>query len=255
MKTAAQMFTVREFTKTPAELAKAYEKVAKIGYTAVQPSAHGPIEAAELKRVLDENGLECCSTHDGFDRFTGELDELIEDHQLWGCRYPAVGGIPRGMRTGGGYLEFARRFDAIGAKLRERGMLFCYHNHDSEFAKFDGKTAMEIIMENSAPEHLSMEIDTFWVTAGGGDPAAWIARCAARGPTPLVHFKDFAVDGATRERKFAEIGEGNLNWPAILEACRAAGAEYAIVEQDRCDGDPFDSLKLSYENLRGMGLE
>ena len=252
---AAQMFTLREFTKTPAELAKAYAKVARIGYKAVQASGHGPIDPEELKKVLDDNDLTLCSTHDKFGRFTDELDKLIADHQLWGCKYPAIGGIPGEMRTAEGYLSFARQFDGIGARLREAGMLFCYHNHDSEFAKFSGRTAMDIIMENSDPGHLSMEVDTFWVAAGGGDPAAWVARCGARGPMPLLHLKDLAIDPAKRERIFAEVGEGNLNWPAILAAARGAGVEWYIVEQDRCAGDPFDSLKKSYQNLREMGLE
>jgi sugar phosphate isomerase/epimerase len=110
-------------------------------------------------------------------------------------------------------------------------------------------------MENSDPKHVGMEIDTHWVQAGGGDPAAWIAKVARRGPAPVIHFKDFAVDAETRERRFAEIGEGNLNWPAILEACRAASVEYVLVEQDTCDGNPFDSLEKSYRNLVAMGLK
>jgi sugar phosphate isomerase/epimerase len=248
------MFTLRAFTKTPAELAKAYEKVRKIGYEAVQPSGHGPIDAKELKHVLDANGLDCCSTHTGFQRFTEQLDELIADHKLWGCRYPAIGSLPGDMRSAEGFVKFAKLFDGIGEKLAAAGMLFLYHNHDFEFAKYGGKLGMDLIMDNSNPRHVAMEIDTHWVQSGGGDPAAWIAKCARRGPTPVIHFKDYAVDAAERKRKFAEIGEGNLNWPAILDACRAAEVKYVLVEQDTCDGDPFDSLKKSYDNLKGMGL-
>jgi sugar phosphate isomerase/epimerase len=254
MQVAAQMFTVRKFTETPADLARAYRKVAKIGYRAVQPSAHGPIDAKELREVLDDNGLDCCSTHESFERFTEELDALIADHKLWGCRYPAIGSLPREMRSAEGFVEFARLFDGIGETLAAEGMLFLYHNHDFEFARYGGRLGMDLIMENSSPEHVSMEIDTHWVQAGGGDPAAWIARCAKRGPTPVIHFKDYSMDGAERKRQFAEIGEGNLNWPAILEACRAADVEYVLVEQDICPGDPFDSLKKSYDNLKAMGL-
>jgi len=254
MQVAAQMYTVREFTKTPADLAKAYKKVADIGYKAVQPSGHGPIEAGELKKALEDNGLNCCSTHCSFQRFTEELDKLIADHKLWGCKYPAIGSLPGNMRSAEGFVEFAKMFDAIGAKLAAEGMFFLYHNHHHEFAKYGGKLGMDLIMDNSDPMHVGMEIDTHWVQAGGADPAAWIAKVAKRGPAPVIHFKDFTVDAETRERKFAEIGEGNLNWPAILEACRAANVEYVLVEQDTCDGDPFDSLKKSYENLCAMGL-
>jgi sugar phosphate isomerase/epimerase len=254
MQVGAQLYTIRQFTKTPSDLAKAYEKVAKIGYKTVQASGHGPIEAEELKKVLDDNGLTLASTHDKFPRFTEELDTLIEDHKLWGCKYPALGGLPGDMRNAEGFVKFAKMFDEIGAKLAAEGMLFCYHNHDFEFAKYGGRRGLELIMENSDPKHVSMEIDTHWVQAGGGDPAAWITKCAERGPTPVIHFKDYTMSAEGRERKFAEIGEGNLNWPAILEACRKANVEYVLVEQDTCDGDPFDSLKKSYDNLKAMGL-
>jgi sugar phosphate isomerase/epimerase len=254
MQIGAQLYTIREFTKTPAELARSYEKIAKIGYKAVQPSGHGPIEASELKKVLDANGLDCCSTHDKFSRFTEELETLIADHKLWGCKYPALGALPGDMRSAEGFVKFAKLFDEIGAKLAAEGMHFLYHNHDFEFAKFGGKLGMDLIMDNSDPKHVGMEIDTHWVQAGGGDPAAWITKVAKRGPAPVIHFKDYVMDTGERKRKFAEVGEGNLNWPAILDACKAGNVEYVVVEQDTCDGDPFDSLKKSYDNLKAMGL-
>jgi sugar phosphate isomerase/epimerase len=96
-----------------------------------------------------------------------------------------------------------------------------------------------------------MEIDTYWITHGGGDPAQWIGRCAGR--IPCVHFKDMGV-GPDRQPRMAEVGEGNLNWPAILIACREADVRWYIVEQDKCYRDPFDSLALSLGNLRQMGL-
>jgi sugar phosphate isomerase/epimerase len=254
MRVGAQLYTIRDFTKTPAELAESYKKIADIGYQVVQPSGHGPIEAQELKKVLDDNKLECCSTHDSFARFTEELDTLIADHKLWGCKYPALGALPGDMRSKNGIIKFAQMFNDIGAKIAKAGMHFLYHNHDFEFAKYGEKLGMELLMDNSAPENMGMEIDTHWVQAGGGDPASWIARCAARGPIPVVHFKDYTMDQETRKRKFAEIGQGNLDWPGIIEACRQAKVEYVIVEQDTCDGDPFDSLKISFDFLKEMGL-
>ncbi|MFH1024577.1 MAG: TIM barrel protein [Planctomycetota bacterium] len=251
---AAQLYTVRAFTKTPAEFARAIEKIRKIGYRAVQPSGHGPIDPGELKKILDDNGLVCCATHESYARFTGELDRLIEDHRRWGCAYPGIGSLPKVLRTAAGYLEFARQFDKIGERLTAAGMTFLYHNHDQEFMRLEGKLPMDIIMENSNPRHIAMEIDTHWVQRGGGDPAAWIAKCGRRGPAPVIHLKDYAVNPADGAPAFAEVGAGNLNWPAILAAAKAAGVEWYIVEQDTCPGDPFDSLKISYDNLLRFGL-
>jgi len=133
--------------------------------------------------------------------------------------------------------------------LAEAGFVFVYHNHSFEFQKFDGKTGLEILYEESDPQVFFSEIDTYWVQHGGGDPADWIRRL--KGRAPVVHFKDMVMgkDG----QMMAEVGEGNLNWPAIIEACDYAGVEWLIVEQDICQRDPFESLGISLKNLKAMG--
>ena len=83
----------------------------------------------------------------------------------------------------------------------------------------------------------------------GGDPAAWIRKVAGR--IPCVHLKDMGVSNA-REPFMMEVGEGNLNWPEILKACKAAGVKWYIIEQDVCYRDPFDSLETSLKNLQQM---
>jgi sugar phosphate isomerase/epimerase len=76
--------------------------------------------------------------------------------------------------------------------------------------------------------------------------------CAGR--EPLLHLKDFAM-APGREQRFAEIGEGNMNWDSILQAAQESGVEWYLVEQDRCyDRDPFESLAISYRNLVAMGF-
>ena len=248
---AAQMYTVRDFTKTPADIARTLAKIRQIGYEAVQFSALGPCEPAELARMLKDNGLTCCSTHTGWNRFTGEIDKVIDEHRLWGCKHPAIGGMPNEFRSAEGILAFAGRAEQVGRKLAEAGMDFSYHNHNFEFNKHQGKTWLEMLYDSSDGRYVKAEIDTYWVQAGGGDPAAWIARCAGR--MPILHLKDMIM--GPEGQRMAEIGEGNLNWPAILQAARQAGVEWYCVEQDNCYArDPFESLKISLDNLRGMGL-
>jgi sugar phosphate isomerase/epimerase len=88
------------------------------------------------------------------------------------------------------------------------------------------------------------------VQHGGGDPAAWIRKVANR--MPVVHLKDMVI--VDRQPTMAEVGEGNMNWAAILDACRESGVEWYAVEQDITPGDPFESLAISYRNLAEMGL-
>jgi sugar phosphate isomerase/epimerase len=247
---AAQLYTLREFLKTPADIARTLPKVAALGYRAVQLSALGPMDTGELKKILDSEGLTVCATHVGYERLRDDLDAVVEEHRTLGCRYVAIGGLPQQYRSAEGYGRFAKEASEVGRRMKERGLVFGYHNHSFELEKFGGRTGLEVLYSESDPVAFTAEIDTYWIQHGGGDPAWWIRRVAGR--SPLVHLKDMVMRGS--EQLMAEVGEGNLNWPAILDACRAAGVEWYIVEQDHCQRDPFESLGISLRNLQAMGL-
>ena len=187
-----------------------------------------------------------------WNEFLQDLDTVIEIHKLWKCDHPAIGGLPGEYHTPDGLKRFLDELAPIAEKLAAEGMDFSYHNHNHELVKYDGKTWLAMLYEQAPPDMLKAEIDTFWIQAGGGDPAAWVRMCAGR--EPLLHLKDFAM-APGREQRFAEIGEGNMNWAAILKAAQESGVEWYLVEQDRCyERDPFESLAISYRNLKGMGL-
>ncbi len=248
----AQLYTARQFTKTIDAVRETLEKVAEIGYRSVQISAFGPVDMAEVARICEDNGLAVGATHTGWGRFKDALDEVIEQHQVLNCKHPAVGSLPGEYYTAEGAKRFVGELEPIAERLAEVGMDFSYHNHNHELARVNGTTWLDMVVRESSPEVLKMELDTYWIQAGGADPVVWFKRCAGR--EPVVHFKDMCVT-REREQRYAEIGEGNLNWPAIIDACRAGGVEYAMVEQDDCyGGDPFESLEISYRNLLEMGL-
>ncbi len=249
---AVQMYTLREFAKTPTDIAKTLAKVKTLGYEAVQVSGFGPCEATEVAKILEGEGLICASTHTSLERLEEKLDEFIEEHHLWGCKHTAIASMPKEYHTPDGILTFASKADEIGNKLAQAGIVLSYHNHNFEFAKVGDKTWLEILYDNTDPKNLQAELDTYWVQSGGGDPAEWILKYPGR--MQMMHVKDMVIgpDG----QRFAEIGEGNLNWPAILSAAKDAGVEWYCVEQDDCYGrDPFDCLKTSLENLHEMGLK
>jgi sugar phosphate isomerase/epimerase len=108
------------------------------------------------------------------------------------------------------------------------------------------------LFDRTDPRQVQAELDTYWIQHGGGDPAAWIRRYAGR--VPLLHLKDMCIT-PQGEQRYAEVGAGNLNWPAILAAAADAGVECYIVEQDECYArDPFDSVALSFRFLHSLGL-
>lgn len=247
----AQLYTVRAFAKTLPDIARTLEKVRNIGYTAVQMSGFGKVDPRELARVFADSGLTVAATHIPWSRCLEETDRVVEEHRLWNCAHPAIGGLPEEYFTLEGLDRFVRELGPVVAKFKAAGMDFSYHNHNHELARHGGRTWLDLLYSKAPPDLLKAEIDTHWIQAGGGDPAQWIRRCAGR--EPLLHLKDMTVapDG---KRLFAEIGEGNLNWKGILAAAEESGVQYMLVEQDDCYGrDPFESLAISCRNLKGWG--
>jgi len=244
------LYSLRQYTQTPTDIAQTLHKVKQIGYDFVQISGIGPIDPKELRTMLDGEGLGVCATHIPYPDLRDKMDEVIEKHLIWGCKNCALGALPAELRNRAGFEQFAREGTEFGRKLAKAGLTFSYHNHHFEFERFDGRTGMEIIFDGSDPAFLGAEIDTYWVQYGGGDPVAWIRRL--KGREPLVHFKDYGI--ADMKPVFTEVGEGNLNWPAILSACKEAGVQWYIVEQDSSLRDMFESVAISIRNMKSWGL-
>ena len=252
-KITAQLFTVRDYCKTEEDIARSMEKIAKIGYKSVQISGLADIPAKRMREIMDNNGLEIIVTHNSFDALYNHTDELIEKHQIYGCKYAGLGSMPGSLYPRNeekSFYQFAEKAEEISRRLLKAGIHYVYDNHNFELYRFGKKTGLDIIYDNT--ETMQGEIDTHWIVAGGGDPVAWIDRL--RGRMDLIHFKDFGIDKDCN-RVFKEIGEGNLNWPAIIEACERNNIKWYIVEQDVCEVDPFTSLEISYKNLKAMGVE
>jgi sugar phosphate isomerase/epimerase len=248
----AQLYTVRDFTKTIDGVAESLKKVADIGYKAIQISGFGDVDPKEVAKIVDDLGLTVASTHRSWEAFLNDLDTEIEIHKLWNCVHPAIGGLPRDYHVPDGVKRLRDELTPIAEKLAAEGMDFSYHNHNHELVKWDGVTWLEMLYDQIPPEILKAEIDTYWIQAGGADPALWVQKCAGR--EPLLHLKDMIIT-PQREQRFAEIGEGNLNWAAIMDAAKKGGVEWYLVEQDRSyERDPFESLAISYRNLVKMGL-
>lgn len=258
---AAILYTVRESCQTAGDLGETLKRLAEIGYRNVQISGIGPIEPEEVKAALDAAGLRAIGHHVPIKHLRKKPEAILERLKLWDCRHVALAILAEEERaTEADWLARAKELDAIGAAFRKEGVTLQYHNHCFEFEIFGrapdgtgGRTGLSILYDNTDSRNLQAEIDTHWVTRGGGDPAWWCRKVAGR--MDQVHLKDFAVIENTPV--FAEVGEGNLNWSAILEACREAGVKHYIVEQDACPvtEDPFRSLEISLKNLKAMGID
>ena len=256
-------------------------KVSAIGYNAVEisqiPMTAGNV--AELDRSRAELGMEMAALSVALEKPVGrpgdslrdDFDKIVDDARRLDSRLLRIGMLPfPAMQSLGAVIDFAKEANGYAERLQEHGIGLYYHNHHIEFAKFDGKYMLDIIADNSPS--MGMEIDVHWVQRGGLDPVRTINKYADR--TAMVHLKDYRIGempaaafgmlqtgdfpGFMQEFKnvvqFAEVGEGNLDFPSIIDASQAAGAEYMLVEQDELYGRTvWEALQTSYDNLVAMG--
>lgn len=258
---AVQMYTVREFTQTADDFARTLARIAAIGYPAVQLSAVGAmsgdapeVSAAQVRRILDDNGLRCIATHRSWDSLAQNTDQEIEEHQALGCGFVAIGSLPAPYSGAGaeGYTAFVRDSAPVISRLKAAGLRFGYHNHAFEFERAgfqDGlpQTRFDRLIDEGGPD-LCLELDLYWAAHAGANPARLLERCAGR--VPVIHVKDKEV--AEGEPVMAPVGEGNMDWRGLMPACAAAGVEWYAVEQDICRRDPFDCLQSSFTFLSGF---
>jgi len=247
---AVQLYTLRDFTETPAGFAATMKRVREIGYPAVELAGTAGLPPAEAAKIVRDDGLQICSSHESPQMILQNPQQVVDRLGEFGIThavYPWPDGID--FSNAKHVDNLIADLDAAGAVMRRAGMTLCYHNHAHEFFQRNGRTVLEEIFALTAPEHLQAELDIHWVQAGGGDPAETCRRLAGR--LPLLHVKDFTVT-ATGERQFAEVGHGNLNIPEILAAAEAAGCQWFIVEQDTCPGDPFECIARSFDYLKDL---
>jgi sugar phosphate isomerase/epimerase len=242
---AAQLYTLRDYLKTPPEIAKSLKKVRKTGFKAVQVSGMGPIPEKELKEILEGEGLVCCATHEPGQMILENTSKVIDRLHALGCKHTAYPWPHTKPESEADYIKLAKDLSEAGKKFAEAGLTLSYHNHAIEFQRFGKRLGLEIIYEESDPKYLLAELDTYWIQHGGGNPATWCKKLPGR--MPLIHLKEYGI--IKNEVKMLEIGNGNLNWKKIITSAKNSGTEWFIIEQDLCRVNPFESLEISLEYL------
>jgi sugar phosphate isomerase/epimerase len=247
---SVQLYTVRDLTA--ADFSGTVKQVAKIGYTAVEMAGYGSAKtAAEARKALDDAGLKVSGAHAPIEALEADVGNVMDDSQTLGNRTIICPWMPENRRRdAAGWKQVASSLNRIGRACRERGFEFAYHNHNFEFQKFDGKTGLDILLENSDPELVKSELDVYWVKSGGEDPVARLNALGRR--VLLLHLKDMA---AGADQKFAPVGTGILDFKAILSAAMKIGVRWGVVEQDDCyDVPPLEAIQVSFENLNKIRL-
>lgn len=244
MKIGVQLYTLRSLMEQ--DLWGTLEKLAKVGFKNVELAGLYGRTPQEWRSRLDTMGLTVSSSHTGLAEVEADAAAVAGMAKTLGFKYVICPWIGEDVYAGG-WNAVGRRMDAAGRLLQDHDIQFGYHNHDFEMVKVDAKTGLEHLFAASSGVNVVAEIDCFWIQAGGGSPAEYIQNLSGR--IPLAHFKDMGDD-----KKFTEVGKGILDWDDIIESCRAAGVEHAIIENDNPQIDPLESVTISREFMLSKGL-
>jgi len=256
-----QLYTVR--TKLGPQADATIKTIADIGYREVETTADALAVVAPL---LTKYGLSAPSGHFGYDAIAGETPteafgkSLAQAAEL-GMKFYVIPYLFAPQRKAiDDYKRIADRLNEAGRRVKAAGLQLCYHHHSFEFNPLPGaggqtERGWDVLMTRCDKALVGLEVDVFWLATAGLDPAKTIVDLGSQ--VKLLHLKDRARDapqtfneGSVPPPSFKEVGNGGLDFVAILKAARQVGAAHCFVEQDQTPGDPTASLRQSFEYLK-----
>jgi len=243
---ALQLYSVRDDASK--DLPRVLEAVAKMGYEGVDFAGFYGHSAGAIRKMLDDNGLQCAGAHVGLDLLLEDkLEETVEFHKTIGNRFLIVPSLPKERRESrDAWLGAAKLFNKLARRLEPFDMRTGYHNHSVEFEPMDGERPWDTLFSNTI-RRVVMQLDTGNCIAGGGDPALFLVRYRGRATT--VHLKEHSREGTK-----VVVGEGDVQWETVFELCESiGGTKWYIVEQESYPYPPMESAERCVKNLKEMG--
>jgi sugar phosphate isomerase/epimerase len=240
-----QLYTVRSLLERDYEGTLA--RVAGLGYRTVEfAGLYPPSSPRQTLAMLKRQGLSAPSGHASQEKLERDLPATLRtanelEHQFIVC--PSVDASP--LKVVGDWKRLGQRFNRIGEQVRRAGLSFAYHNHDFEFRRIEGQIPYDVLLAETDPALVKLEIDLYWMARANRDPVAYFQKYPAR--FPLVHLKDMAAHGA-----ITEVGMGTIDFRRILAHASLAGLVHCFVEHDDPQ-DPLRSIETSLRYLRQLG--
>jgi len=268
-----QLYTIRDAVAK--DLAGTLRAIAQIGYGEVElAGSPAGTTASELRRMLGDNGLTAPSMHASMADLQEGLQERIDYAKGVGadylvCAYPwtadsrfrekpghAVVSLASGI-TLDDWKWNADQLNKIGAACKQAGLRCGYHNHNMEFRSYDGTVAYDELLKRTDPELVTMEMDIAWVVTAGADPVKLLKKHDDR--ISMLHVKDVTKDARIAvdrmQPETTEVGSGRIDWKKIFKAARPKRITHYFVEQENFDRSPLESVKISFDYLKGLGTK
>lgn len=233
--------------------------VARLGYEVVEffspyfawTFAH----AKDVRRQLDDLGLRCLSTHNGFASLTPGSETMaraIELNQILGARTIVMASPPPNTKTADDWRRVCGQLTAAVEQLTPHGLSAGFHNHRNEWLPTAAGPRLMDLIASSTPREFALQLDVGTCMEAGADPVAWIK--ANPGRIRSVHLKDWAPGTKAEEKSYRVLfGEGVSPWKEILAAAEAVGGvEYYLLEQEGSRFPEFETARRSLENWRAL---
>jgi sugar phosphate isomerase/epimerase len=225
-----ELYSVRDQLKKDPE--STVRAVAKMGYQDVEFYAPylewSEDQAKQMRKLLDELGIHCYSTHNDEDSFSdSKIQKASELNKILGSRYMVLAwSDPKPDLDG--WKKVAESLNKAAEKLAPSGLKVGYHNHDAEWKPVEGKRPIEVIASNTKPS-VMLQLDVGTCLEAGADPVAWIK--ANPGRIRSIHCKDWSPDPNVGYKTL--FGEGKADWKAIFQAAEnQGGVEFYLIEQE-----------------------
>jgi sugar phosphate isomerase/epimerase len=260
-----QLYSVREFL--PKDYKGTLQQLGAMGYREVEAAGFYNHPATEVKEAMKQAGLRCVSSHHSLQQLQAP-DDVIRFGRELGLEYiicssPMVRDSPKtkglswvaGIETmsADDWRWNADQLNRIGERVRAEGILFGYHNHYAEFHEHDGFLPYEVLLQQTDPKLVAMEMDCGWVVIGGHKPEDFLTRYPDR--YVMLHIKEFRMEGwkPGDEPVSTEMGRGSIDYASIFAAAKKAPIRHIFVEQEAFPDMPaMDALKADAEWLRSV---
>jgi sugar phosphate isomerase/epimerase len=237
-----QLYTVR--TEMEKDVEATLARVAAIGYQEVEFAGYFGRTPEQIKSTLAANGLSAPASHVSWESLENGWSRVLDEAARAGHTYVVVAWLPEDRRTLDDYRRWAGIFNEAGRAAQAAGLRYGYHNHDFEFTPTGDTLPYDVLLSETDPELVTLEMDLFWITKGGQDPLAYAERHPGR--FQLVHVKDMDAQGT-----MVDVGAGRIDFAAIFARSPQAGIRHYFVEHDQ-PADPFASIEASYRHLRAL---
>ncbi|MEO6549568.1 MAG: sugar phosphate isomerase/epimerase [Ferruginibacter sp.] len=243
-----QLYTVRK--EMLEDAVGTLKKLAALGIRQIESAASDKgyyygLKPKEIKKICSDLGMTLRSGHI---RLDNKWQKTMEDAVITGQQYLICSSLPMNRQTVDNYKFVANSFNVAGEAADKLNMKFGYHNHDFEFEKENGKVLYDVLLENTNPKLVCMELDLGWVVATGNDPVEYFNKYPGR--FPLWHLKDMDLS----KKQSTEFGKGGLDIKKMFDNSEKSGLRYFFIEQEEYTSTPLESMQENMDYLKKMKL-